>query len=125
MGSDAAKTLERGIRQLIKPEMVSRAFSYEASTRTFRRRSGECIQIVDFQIGVTIMAGKFTVNLGVFHPEYCDAVSPELVPDKPRERHCLMEFRERLSLLRDTPLTKFFRNRVRSTKWWLVTPTDK
>jgi hypothetical protein len=129
MASDAAKALERGIRQLIKPEMVSRGFSYEASTRTFRRRSSECIQIVDFQIGVRTMAGKFTVNLAVFHPEYCEPVSREFVPDEPREVHCLMEFRRRLSVLRDTPLTTFFRNRVRSTdsflRWWLVTPTDK
>ena len=129
MASDAVKALERGIRQLIKPEMVSRGFSYESSTRTFRRPSGECIQIVDFQIGVRTLAGKFTVNLAVFHPEYSDPISRELLPDGPRESHCLMEFRRRLSVLRDTPLTKFFRNRVRSTdsflKWWLVTPTDK
>jgi hypothetical protein len=129
MASDAIKTLEKGIRDLIKPEMASRDFSYEPSTRTVRRPSGECMQIVEFHIGVRTMAGKFTVNLAVFHPKYCDSVSQEFPPGKPRELDCLMEFRRRLSVLRDTPLTKFFRHRVRNTdnylKWWLVTPTDK
>ena len=75
------------------------------------------------------MAGEFTVNLAVFHPKYCEPVSSEILSGGPRESHCLMDFRRRLSFLRDTPLTRFFRNRVRTTdsflKWWLVTPTDK
>jgi hypothetical protein len=128
MATDRVKALESGIRQLIKPEMVSRKFSYDSSTRTFRRTSGECIQIVAFQIGVRSMEGKFTVNLAVFHPDHCDPASRALLPDRPRDFHCRMDFRRRLSVLRDTPLTRFFRSRVRSTdsllKWWLVTPSD-
>ena len=129
MASNPIKALESGICQLIKPEMMRHGFAYEDSTRTFRRRSGECTQLVDFPVGVRTMAGQFTANVAVFHPVYRDPGSQELVLDQPREFHCLMEFRRRLSILRDTPFTKFFQNRVHGTdsflKWWLVTPTDK
>ena len=129
MSAESIKILENGIRQLIKPDVVKCGFSYDSSTRTFRKQSGECLQIMSFQIGVRSMEGQFTVNLAVFHPEYrepaCRAFPP---PDKPGEFDSLMEFRRRLSSLRDTPLTKFFRKRIRNTdsflKWWLVTPTD-
>lgn len=128
MAAEHIKALETGIRRLIKPEMVSRNFSYDSSTRTFRKPSGECIQLVVFKIGVRTMVGKFMVDLAVFHPEYCDPASQGLPSDRPRDFNCLIEFRHRLPILRDTPLTKFFRNRFRSTdtflKWWLVTPTD-
>jgi hypothetical protein len=129
MASDRVKALENGIRLLIKPELVCRGFSYEASTRTFRRPSSECIQIVDFQIGVRSMAGQFTVNLAVFHPEYGYPDWRNLPPDQVRESHCLMAFRCRLSALRDTPFTRFFRRLITDTdsflKWWLITPTDR
>jgi hypothetical protein len=129
MASEAVQALERGIHQIIEPELVRRGFKHERSTRAFRRQSGECTQIVEFQIGARSMAGKFTVNLAVFHPDYCDAAVRELGTDRPREFHCLMKFRIRLSLLRDTLFARVFRVQCRDTgsfpKRWLTTPTDK
>jgi hypothetical protein len=128
MGSNA-KILERGIRRIIKPEMMTRNFSYDSANRTFRRPSGECIQIVDFQIGVRTMTGKFTANLAVFHPEYREPALRDVPPPAaPKESDCLMDYRCRLAVLRDTVITKYFRKRIHNAdtfwKWWLVTPTD-
>src|SRR5437773_9154548 len=64
MATDRMRALEDGIKQFIKPEMIAQSFSYDSSTRTFRRPCRECTQIVNFQAGVRTMAGKFTVNLG-------------------------------------------------------------
>ena len=129
MATDRMWALEHGIKQFIKPEMVGQSFSYDSSTRTFRRPCRECTQIVNFQVGVRTRAGKFTVNLGVFHPQYREVAAAEVHPDPPREFDCLMKFRRRLSALRYTRLTRFFQSRIHNTdsflKWWLVTPTDK
>jgi hypothetical protein len=129
MATERMRALEDGIKQLIKPEMAEQSFSYDSATRTFRRPCGECTHIVNFQVGVRLMEGKFTVNLGVFHPEYRDRAAAQGHGKPPREFDCLMEFRRRLSTLRSTPLTSFFQSRIRNTdrflKWWLVTPTDK
>lgn len=123
MATDRIRALANGLSQVVKPEMVSRGFHYDSSTRTFRKPSGVCIQIVDFQVGVRTMEGQFTVNLAVYHPEYRNPAPPDY-PDRPREFNCLYEFRKRLSRLRDTPFTKFFRFFLRNSDGWLVTPTD-
>jgi len=73
------------------------------------------------------MEGQFTVNLGVYHPEYRDSAKYKPVSDHPKEYDCLV--RARLSTLRDTPITRSFRPRIHSPdtflKWWLVTADDK
>ena len=40
MATDRLKALEAGIKQLINPEMQRQGFSYDPSTRTFRRPAG-------------------------------------------------------------------------------------
>ncbi|MGZ4971941.1 MAG: DUF4304 domain-containing protein [Limisphaerales bacterium] len=109
--------------------MLVQGFSYDSPARTFRRSSGGCTQIVNFQVGVRTMEGKFTVNLGVFHQDYHQKTSAEVPAKPPRESDCLMEFRRRLSVLRYTPVTAFFQSLIHNhdsfLKWWLVTPIDK
>ncbi len=89
MATDRMRALEDGIKQFIKPEMIAQSFSYDSSTRTFRRPCRECTQIVNFQAGIRTMAGKFTVNLGVFHPQFREVAAAEVQPDPPREFDCL------------------------------------
>lgn len=123
MATDRIRALANGISKVIKPEMVSRGFHYDSSTRTFRKPSDECTQIVNFQAGVRTMEGQFKVNLAVYHAHYRNPAPPS-DPDCPRECNCLWEFRKPLSHLRDTPFRKFFRLFLRNSDGWLVTPTD-
>jgi hypothetical protein len=127
MSTDRLKVLASGIRRVIEPAMSAQRFKYEPSTRTFRRPSGTCTQIVNFQAGVRSMEGQFTVNLGVYHPEFRLNAKHKPVSDRPKENDCVV--RERLAMLRETPITRYFRPRIHSTdtflKWWLVTTDDK
>lgn len=135
MDAESLRTLESGINKIIRPEMEGRGFSHEGAcscehaASTFRRQCGECIQIVQFQAGDRTLAGTFTVNLAVYHPQYCEPALLDLRPEQPYESHCLMDFRLRLSVLRFTPLIRFYRNRPPGGRsflgWWLTGLTDK
>ena len=127
MSTARIKALDAAIRQALKPHLSEQGFAYDAGSRTFRRKVADCTQIINVQVGVRSAEGYFTVNLAAFHPEYWVDARNSLAPEKPMEFHCLE--RERLSILRDTVLTRMFRPRIHSPdnflKWWLVTPRDK
>jgi len=78
------------------------------------------------QSGVRAIEGRLTVNLAIFHPVYRQGEAASPVPERPKEYDCLL--RARLSTLRDTPITKFFRSRIAKPSgllgWWLITPAD-
>jgi len=117
MNAASLEPLEAAICQVIQPEMERRNFAHEgARTREhsagiFRRQTGACTQIVEFQVGDRTLAGKFTVNLAVYHPQYCEPALLDFRPEQPSEGDCLMDFRLRLSVLRFSPLVRFYRNR--------------
>lgn len=109
--------------------MAARGFRYDSRSRTFRRTAGEFTQIVNIQVGVRSLEGRFTVNLGVFHPAFAAASAPAPDPARPMEYECLPECRARLGLLQPTAFTRFFQRRIRNPRsfieHWLVTPFDK
>ena len=128
MSADGLKALGAALRSSLEPMLASHGFSFEPGTRTFRRAAGDCTQILNVQVGVRSMEGRFTVNLGVFHPQYnAIVIHGGALPDKPLEYQCVV--RERLSVLRDTILTRYFRPRIEKKdtflKFWLTTPTDE
>ena len=125
MTSARLKELEKSISTEVSPVLRQEGFVFDRRMRTFRRQVGSCFQIINFQLGTRSMEGHFTVNLGIYHPVYREDPNSEC-PEFPEESHCLI--RERLSLLRDTTLTKIFRHKFKQVdsflKWWLTTPTD-
>ena len=125
MTSPRIKKLEDIISAVVAPVLEGAEFAFDKRKRTFRRQVGVCTQIVNFQAGVRSMEGLFAVNLGVYHPIYRED-SSKIAPQFPEEPHCLI--RERLSVLRDTMITRLFPARFKKSdsffKWWLATPTD-
>lgn len=55
------------------PEIVEQGFAFDGK-RTFRKPLdlGECtaVQIIEFQIGIKRLTGRYTVNLGVYSSAY-------------------------------------------------------
>ncbi len=128
MTTPRVKALTSALRQSLKPALATQGFSFETSTRTFRRAAGSCTQIVNFQVGVRSLEGQFTVNLALFHPQYnAAAIHGDICPERPLEYHCVL--RQRLSILRETLLTRYFQPRMRGPDsflgHWLTTPADK
>jgi Domain of unknown function (DUF4304) len=129
MGTERIKVLAARVKEVIAPSLLAAKFTYEPATRTFRRSFQDCVQIINFQAGVRSLEGRFTVNLAIFHPQYSELTPATALPVNPKEHDCLMEFRIRLSNLRETFLTRLFRSKVSHPntflQWWLVTPSDK
>src|SRR5687767_3207185 len=94
MGSvDPAFT--ENLRRIIVPTLNDAGFTFDGR-RVFRRRVGDCIQIVDVQVGDRFMQGKFTLNLAVYDPKR-DAADVE--PAMVREYDCDWKRRQRLGML--------------------------
>ena len=125
MISPRIKTLESGLSGLVAPALKGADFAFDKRRRTFRRKVGGCTQIVYFQVGGRTMEGLFTVDLGVYHSIYREDSSSR-APEFPEVCHCLV--RERLSVLRDTAITRlfpaWFRKSENVLKRWLSTPMD-
>jgi hypothetical protein len=119
------RALTSVLRSQTKPVLAKDGFSFDSSSRTFRKVLGELVQIINFQAGVRFMEGQFTVNLGVFHPQF-SAVEPwGSVPPKPHEYDCVV--RHRLSMLRPpgTVHSVFALLPNGLLKRWLTTPRDR
>lgn len=127
MSTERIKALNAAILESLKPPMLEKGFEYDASTRTFRKTAGECTQIVNVQVGSRSLAGQFTVNLAVFHPEYRPG-SDRLALSRPPEEFDCWE-RTRLGTLRDTLVSKLlgfkFDENSNFLLWRLTTPPDK
>jgi hypothetical protein len=92
--------LDRAVRAVARPALEAHGFRLDG-TRTLRREDlakGTC-RIVNVQVGTRSMAGRFTVNLGVYSPELFlgPGTAPRLNEAEPW--HCLPGFHERLGRL--------------------------
>lgn len=92
-----AKAFSGLLSRLVVPALADAGFGFDGS-RTFRRLPAGTsrAQIVNFQLGVRFMEGKFTVNLAVYDPD--DAFA-QVDPRKALEYHCSPRLRQRLGLL--------------------------
>ena len=120
MKSSRLDVLNRGIKEVLDADLRALGFRYDGASRTFRRSVGEFVQIINFQAGQRSLEGRFTVNLGVFHPEYHD--NGRDPGAKPLEYHCLVEFRSRIGGLIDSPILRFLGLPMPSDKWWPFSP---
>ncbi len=127
MTTDRIKVLTAAIRQRLKPVLFAHGFVCDQNARTFRKSVAGCTQIINVQVGVRSLQGQFTINLGVYHPEFRADAYFAPVSSHPMEHQCVV--RRRLSSLRETGLTRLFRSWIRSEdsflKFWLLTPGDK
>ena len=97
MPSAALREFDRQVARVFAPVLVAHDFG--ADGRVFRSpRVGPgqegLVLVVDLQVGVRALAGRFTVNLGVFDPALWPSASLA-----PREHDCHPELRQRLGLL--------------------------
>jgi hypothetical protein len=94
--SARASAFDKALREIAVPALSVHGFKFDGS-RTFRRVSqdGRICQIINFQLGQRSMAGKFTVNLGIFEQEDCPAVSA----NGANEYDCRTERRTRIGAL--------------------------
>ncbi len=129
--SERIRTLEACIKRHLVPLLSVESFKYYPKTRTFCRgveRSG-CTQIVYVQVGVRSCEGEFTVNLGVFYPDFRERARSREPRPHPREYECLWPLRERLARFRSSWLNRIARSLIRDpTSWWqysFVTPRDR
>jgi hypothetical protein len=90
------RQLDRQIERVIAPVLVERGFDFDGR-RTFRRahgtERGPVVQLVSFQVGVRSLAGRFTVNLGVFVPWLEERAAPG---GQPETYDCLSDLTQRL-----------------------------
>lgn len=87
---------DRALRAIAVPALAAHGFRFDGS-RTFRRLSedGNASRIIQFQLGQRGMAGRFTVNLGVF----AAGDSPGVTPDRAQAHHCHFARRMRIGML--------------------------
>lgn len=92
--SARASTFDKALREIAVPALQEHGFGFDGS-RTFRRLTGSTCQIINFQLGQRSLAGKFTVNLGVFS----DGDRPEISAARANDFDCLAERRTRIGAL--------------------------
>jgi len=97
--SGSTPRLESSIRDFLSPVLESDGFF--GSGRTFRRMSGDLIQVV--QVQGSPYGGKFAVNLGIQPASIPDVAGNS--PDATKIKAELCEFRRRLS-------------EAKSDQWW-------
>lgn len=117
--TDRLKVLDKAIEKIAAPVLEPDGFRYGAK-RTFRKVGATTCRIINFQVGTRWMAGKFTVNLGVYCPEFFlyDGKPPPL--QEACEWNCLPGFRERLGKLAKSPWTRLWTGFLGPSEdaWW-------
>jgi hypothetical protein len=98
--ADASQTFNPALISVIVPALQQRGFVFDGS-RTFRRAVGDAgiLQLVNFQLGVRWLAGRFVVNLGVHVPGELSIGEQPASPAKTRCYHCSQSRSERLGRL--------------------------
>ena len=99
------KQFYRQLKKLVQPELLSKGFDFDGK-RVFRKSvqfdSYTGVQIVEFQLGIKSLVGKFTANVGVFssqfHPNDWHPVLNE-----PLTYDCLPAMTQRLGFFFDPP----------------------
>lgn len=94
--SARTSAFDQALRAVAVPALAPHGFRFDGG-RTFRRVSadGRICLIVNFQLGQRSMAGKFTVNLGVF----ADGDGPGIEPNRANEYDCRADRRTRIGAL--------------------------
>lgn len=118
-----ASEFTKRLRGSVRPLLQNPDFDFDGS-RTFRRvTENSILQIVNFQIGLRSLQGRFTVNLAVCH---LDSAGVGIEPMRLKESDCAMDARQRLGFLIPARFSTFsklpgigliFRPR---DKWWRV-----
>ena len=119
---DRLRTYYRAIDSIVRPALEERGFESRVP-RSFHREIAmdgfSVLQIVEFQTGVRRLAGQFTVNLGVYSPEFFPA-DREDPGSAPSPGQCLAW--RRLGFLADPPkglLDRVLgRTPTRRDRWW-------
>jgi hypothetical protein len=103
MSQAVIRQLDRQIERVIAPVLVERGFDFDGR-RAFRRpraaEQGQVVQIVSFQVGLRSLAGRFTVNLGVFVPGLGGTAAPG---GRPETYDCIHDLTQRLGFFHRPP----------------------
>ncbi len=94
--SSDVTAFDEAMGEVIAPVLAGMGFR-RGRGRAFRRLAadGSAAQLVEFQLGQRALAGRFTVNLGVF----LAADAPGVAAVDAREYHCAPHRRSRLGML--------------------------
>jgi hypothetical protein len=124
------KLLQFNKQLLLVASPALQAVGFKPSKHRYFYRSLEhekttSIQIIQFQIGIKHLIGKFTVNLGVFNPELAEFAfyKPTLNVYNPDICHCMFELHQRLGFLYTPPkslIQTIFHSRSKNPQdhWW-------
>ena len=100
---------DKQLKAVIRPAMISRGFEFDGK-RVFRRPvelgGWTAIQIVEFQLGIKNLVGRFTGNVGVFAPKFNPLDWPPAA-DAPVTCNCLPAMWQRLGYFFDPPQSWF------------------
>jgi hypothetical protein len=124
-----AASLSKLVDRHAATELLRRGFVYEASGQppTFRRHrtlpDARVVQLIEFQAGVKKGSfGTFTVNLGVYSPEWTRPPR-NVAPEAAHSWDCMAEMWMRLGHLAPAPKPGLLRrafgaSSVPSDRWW-------
>lgn len=109
------------LREIVKPNLGNLGFKFDNS-RTFRRIRDNAIEaeIINFQLGLRSLEGKYTVNLGVY--QLNDNNTTKLEKALPHDCNCEAESRigalipPKIEFLKNTPVLGYFFGSP--DKWW-------
>ena len=111
--SDISRSIDEVIKLGVTP--LLNAFEFNKSGRTFHRSFSEIWQVVNVQAsqGNIGANGKFTINLGIYHPGIAALAGRSLGAEKPKEYECIV--RKRIGDLLPN----------KTDYWWEITPSTK
>jgi hypothetical protein len=119
------KQFYRQLKKLVQPELLSKGFDFDGK-RVFRKSvqfdSYTGIQIIEFQLGIKSLVGKFTANVGVFSSQFYPKDWHPIV-DEPLTYDCFPAMWKRLGCFFDPPQS-WIRSVLgcpkppRSNYWW-------
>lgn len=122
------KKLQQFDKQLSKivAPLLEKQYSFvRVKPRVFLRQTlkgnTKFIQIIDFQIGIKHLTGKFTVNLGVFNKELGNESQEDIPESSITIADCMLDMTIRLNKFYTPPvslLKKLFRGRPSDIEYW-------
>ncbi len=125
-----SSVLELAIRKQLAGRLIDQGYQYDGK-KTFRRidPSRGTIRIVEFQVGARSLAGRFTVNLGVYAPQFALGPEPAASVEVATPTYCLPGFSERLGCVIEGAWMRFFSKLFGPPDgWWkhiLYGPRDR
>ena len=99
------RQFDRQLKAIARPELVARGFVFDGK-RVFRRAiefdGWTAVQIVEFQLGIKTLVGRFTGNVGVFAERF-RPLDWQAADGAPRTYDCLPAMWKRLGYFFDEP----------------------